>query len=62
MDRILIEGDSRQALKRLQVMKEKSWKLNYAAIFFDNWNLGRTMPCEHTEISRYGCRRSFCIN
>ena len=38
MDRILIEGDSRQALKRLQVMKENSWKLNYAAVFFDNAN------------------------
>lgn len=38
MDRILIEGDSRQALKRLQVMKENSWKLSYAAVFFDNAN------------------------
>ncbi|GAA6410425.1 hypothetical protein K040078D81_45420 [Blautia hominis] len=43
MDRILLEGDSRQALKRLQVMKEKSWKLNYAACKVDTF-LCRVRP------------------
>ena len=38
MDRILIEGDSRQALGKLQAIKENNWKLNHVAVFFDNAN------------------------